>query len=698
MIRNVLSLKFIVSLAGIGLWLGLAPDIPLANAQAISTWASSAFSTSMQRNGPGKALPTGALLAPRRLPFSFTYGGKSSRDLLPAWKEQADAVIDTPAGTKQTVRWTDSKTGLIVAVEVTSFKNFPAVEWLLRFENTGAQDTPILEDVQALDLLLGTDDINRALELHRIAGSDASDKDFVPEDKTIALGTNEKFAPHGGRSSDSTFPFFTLRFDQDNLITAIGWTGQWAASIDRDKTGPTHLRAGMELTHLKLHPAESIRTPRILLFLKAGDRMDAQNLFRRFILADYAPRIDGQLPQAAIGGQSFNLVFGGRLANKWATEAGQIQAAHVNQQTGADTLWMDAGWMPGGFPKGAGNWFPRPEDFPRGLRPVGQACHQLGLRFLLWYEPERVASGTAIAREHPEFVLAGKTAGSDGLFNLGDPKARQWMTDLINSQIDEFGVDCYRQDFNMDPLPFWRANDAPDRQGITEIRHIEGLYAMWDEIRAKHPELYIDDCASGGRRIDLEMISRAIVQTRSDSEGEAGRADWEQGQTWGLSLYYPLHSSFTWDLTPYAFRSYATTGLLGEWDVLSPDFPVETVKQAFAEVKEDRKYFTGDYYPLTPWTRAADQWMAYQFHRPDLNAGIVLAFRHEQSPQGSLQAKLRGIDLDTNYLVTFIGDDYKEISRVMRGKDLSELELRLEKPHSSLLVRYKAQTKESSHK
>jgi hypothetical protein len=72
----------------------------------------------------------------------------------------------------------------------------------------------------------------------------------------------------------------------------------------------------------------------------------------------------------------------------------------------------------------------------------------------------------------------------------------------------------YRNDFNMDPLPYWRAADAPDRQGITEIRYVEGLYAMWDEIRAKTSGTVPDDCASGGRRIDLEMCIRSIVQTR----------------------------------------------------------------------------------------------------------------------------------------------------------------------------------------
>ena len=138
----------------------------------------------------------------------------------------------------------------------------------------------------------------------------------------------------------------------------------------------------------------------------------------------------------------------------------------------------------------------------------------MGLKFLLWFEPERVVTNTAIAREHPEFLLKG---GNSSLYNLGDPAARRWLTDLLSKRITEFGLDTYRNDFNIDPLGFWRANDAPDRQGISEIRYIEGLYAMWDELLAKHPGLWIDNCASGGRRIDIEMISRSVNLWRSDT-------------------------------------------------------------------------------------------------------------------------------------------------------------------------------------
>ncbi len=636
-------------------------------------------------------LPIRAAQAPteflpaNELPFSFVYGGRSSRELLAGWERKALEPNHTPAGATQRIQWSDTKTGLKLVADLTPLPDFPAVEWVLHFHNTGTADTPILENVQVLDQILGTGPADSPLTLDRINGSTAGENDFVPQQHELKPGDTVRLAPHGGRSSDGTFPFFNLRTADGGVFVALGWTGQWSASLNRFENGTSRVQAGMELTHLKLHPGESIRTPRILLLRWKGDVDDAHNLFRRMMLAHYQPKLEGAPVKLAIGAQSFNSWYLGKRS-EWATEAGQLASAKINQSIGADTLWMDAGWFPGGFPNGVGNWVPRPNDFPHGLKPVGEECKKLGLRFLVWFEPERVAPGTQLASEHPEFILGGKAGG---LFNLGDEKARRYMTDLLDHYITDWGLSCYREDFNMEPLPYWRQNDPADRQGITEIRHVEGLYAMWDELRAKHPGLYIDNCASGGRRIDLETCRRAVVQTRSDSEGGPGRADWEQSQTWGLSQYVPLNASFTWDLTTYDFRSYATGGFLGEWDILDPKFPADSVRAGFAEIRANQKYWTGDYYPLTPWTMAADKWMAYQFHLPDLNAGMVLAFRHAQSPEASLRVTLHGINPQAAYEVEFVDEDRKSVSRVLSGRELASLKLQVPRQRASILVRYR---------
>jgi alpha-galactosidase len=639
--------------------------------------------------GEGPARPPGTLPSWGRVakefvadqtPFSFVYDGKPSWSLLRSWQRKVEnrRLADRE---ECEASWLDSTTGLKVTAMATGFRDFPAVDWVLRFENTGTQDTPILEKVWVMDTA-GSKPSAQDVVFDQINGDDCSEKSFLPIERVLKPGDPPiTLAPVGGRPSNGTFPFFNLQCGDAGCFMAIGWTGQWSATI-----GATHIQVGMELTHLRLHPGEAIRTPRIMLLRWCGDRSDAHNTFRRLLLAHYLPKLDGRPIDLAITAQTFNRT-GGR--GFWATQNGQIAAARVARDLGCDTHWFDAGWFEGNFPDGVGNWFPKPKEFPKGLRPVGDACQELGLKFLVWYEPERVAPGTRLAREHPEFILpAGKAAGAGGLFNLGAPAARRWLTDLLVRQIADFNIHTYRNDFNMDPLPFWRANDPPDRQGITEIRYVEGLYAMWDELRAKYPRMYLDDCASGGRRIDLETVMRSVVQTRSDSACAPGRSEWDQCQTYGLSLFLPLHATIGWDVGAYECRSSAAAGFCGEWDILNKSFPLEQARASIAEIKANRNYWCGDFYPLTPCTLSADVWIAWQLHRPDQDEGLVLAFRRKDSKQPTLPVKLRGLKPETKYTVTLLDDQRRPAVRDMAGRDLANLTLELSAPRSSLLVRY----------
>ena len=650
-------------------------------------WTASAFA------GPLSPLPgrngvvlTGNMWPASRPPFSFVYDGKPSETFFASWKREI-RKREFPDHTEYHIEWDDPQTGLKATALVSAFHDFPAVEWFLRFENAGTNDTPILEKVQALDITLNTSPAQNLL-LDQINGDDASTNSYVPSERGLKPGQSVALAPVGGRPSNGTFPFFNLQQGACGFFTAIGWTGQWAASVRRNEAGATHLQAGMELTHLSLHPGESIRTPRILLLPWSGDRLEAHNEFRRLLLAHYLPKLGGQPAQFAFAAQTFMEFARGARPN-WATEAGQLAAAKINHELGCDTLWLDAGWFEGNFSPGVGNWFPKPKEFPNGLRPIGEACEKLGLKFLVWYEPERVKENTQIAREHSEFILpANKATNQGGLFNLGDPLARRWMTDLLIKQITDFHIDTYRNDFNMNPLPFWRQNDPPNREGITEIRYVEGLYAMWDEMRAHFPKMYIDDCASGGRRIDLEMIMRSVVQTRSDSVGQPGRSDWDQSQTYGLSLYLPVHATIGWTVGAYECRSSAASGFCAEWDILDDKFPREKARSCISEMKENSKYWTGDFYPLTPWTMAPDQWIAWQLHRTDLDEGIILAFRHQECPYSALQVNLRGLKPDQSYVVYFIDEEHRSIAKTISGRQLAALELQIPARHQSLLVRY----------
>lgn len=618
-----------------------------------------------------------------QLPFSFRYGAGPSAELLKSWKRSIQTRECDDRRVHEVV-WSDPATGLAVTAEASVFHRYPAVEWLLTFENRGKADTPILENVQALDVVLRTGVARTPAVLHHLVGDVCAERSFLPMATTLESGKSISMAPAGGRPSNGAFPFFNLQYGDEGLIAAIGWSGQWAASLVRAGHGPTRLMAGMEKTRLKLHPGEKIRSPRILLLPWKGDRQAAHNRFRRLLLFHYVPKQGVRPLRLPVAGQCFDRYWQARPT--WDTEAEQFLFARTIRRAGCDTYWFDAAWFDKGFPNGVGNWYCRP-SFPRGMRPIGDLCHELGMKFILWFEPERVAPGSQIAREHPEFVFGGS---SGGLFKLNDPAARRFLTDLLSQRIKEFGLDVYRNDFNIDPLGFWRSNDPPDRQGMTEIRYVEGHYAMWDELRSRHPGLWIDNCASGGRRIDLETCMRSVPLWRSDTSCSPGHPDWNQTQTQGLSLYIPLFTACGWTPAAYDLRSSATGGAIVQFDFLGKDFPMEQAKAALDEVIENRKYWYGDFYPLTPPTLTADHWAAYQLHRADLDAGVVLAFRRSECNYPVLAAGLRAIDPAGKYAVELIDEARQKTAQIVTGRQLaSDFELRLPKKGSSLLVRYR---------
>jgi alpha-galactosidase len=627
--------------------------------------------------------------------FSFVYDGKPSAELLAGWQRRHTERKLDEQRTEHVLTWTDAKTGLVVRCVMIEYQDFPTVEWTLHFKNTGAADTPIVEKILALDTAFQRGEGGEFLLRHNI-GSICSASDFGPLQTPLGPGATKRISAAGGRPTNSDMCYFNLEWPGEGRILAIGWPGQWAADFTRDGTIGLGLRAGQELTHFKLLPGEEVRTPLIVLqFSKGSDWIRAQNLWRRWMMAHSMPKPRGQLPQPAFRASSsraYEEMIG-------ANEENQIMHIdrYVEEKLGLDTWWMDAGWYPQehGWPQ-VGTWEVDPKRFPRGFKPISEHAHARGIKILVWFEPERVAAGTWLSQNHPEWILGG---AAGGLLNLGNPEAQKWLTDHIDKLLTDQGIDTYRQDFNMDPLDYWRRNDAPDRQGITEIRHVEGLLAFWDELRRRHPDMLIDTCASGGRRVDVETLRRAVPLWRSDYAFEPVG---HQCQTYGLSMWVPYHGTGTvaysgapyygggaTPVQPYAFWSNAAPSLGSGIDLRVKEIDYAALRKLLAEWRETCKYYYGDFYPLTPYTLDATAWMAWQFDHPDLGEGMVQAFRRAESFYESARFRLRGLSPDVKYQVTNL-DEPAPV--VLTGRELMEtgLLVALKDQASAAVIVYKA--------
>lgn len=270
--------------------------------------------------------------------------------------------------------------------------------------------------------------------------------------------------------------------------------------------------------------------------------------------------------------------------------------------------------------------------------------------------------GTWLYEQHPEWLLG--PDGGQKLLNLGNPEARQWLTDHVDRVMTEQGIDLYRQDFNMDPLSYWRAADAPARQGISEIRHVEGYLAFWDELLRRHPGMFIDSCASGGRRNDLETMRRAIPLWRTDYRCEPTGT---QCCTYGISLWLPFSGTGAADADPYTFRSNMVPFTNCLFDVRDRKLNYELLRKLTAEWQTIAPCYAGDFWPLTPYSTDSGAWMGWQFDRPDLGQGFIQVFRRADSVYEAGRLKLRGLDPEARYSVRDV--DAKR-AKTLSGREL----------------------------
>jgi len=294
-----------------------------------------------------------------------------------------------------------------------------------------------------------------------------------------------------------------------------------------------------------------------------------------------------------------------------------------------------------------------------------------------------VHKGTWLAENHPEWILGGKEGG---LLNLGNNEAREWLTHHIDNLLTREGINLYRQDFNMDPLEYWRKNDPPDRQGITEIKHIEGYFAYWDELLRRHPNMLIDSCASGGRRNDLETLRRAVPLLRSDYIMEPVG---NQCHTWALSDWFPFFGTGTSKTSDYEVRSVLCPSFTACFDQRQDDIDWQRLQQLINQRKLYADNYYGDYYPLTPYSLDKNVWIAWQFNLPNKGTGFVQAFRREEAENDKVRLPLHGLELSARYRITPLGKEAQPFE--LTGKELMEygIPITLSEKPSAIIVIYK---------
>ena len=182
----------------------------------------------------------------------------------------------------------------------------------------------------------------------------------------------------------------------------------------------------------------------------------------------------------------------------------EIDIAH---EMGIDAFMVDAGWYGEPFAdwgKYRGDWFEGTSFLPEGgIGGIRDYCHKKDMMFGLWMEPEAIAPDTKIYKEHPEY----KAESNSQEMNLSNPDAAKYVTDCIKDVILNKKLDFFKTDYNMYPPE----GIAALKEGYAENntwRHFEVLYDVYEEVKRQNPDISLENCAGGGGRADLGMMSR----------------------------------------------------------------------------------------------------------------------------------------------------------------------------------------------
>ncbi|MDW7657640.1 MAG: alpha-galactosidase [Bacillota bacterium] len=643
----------------------------------------------------------------QNLPYSFAWNGQKVDFSQRRWRFSVQSDLLDAARTQYTTTLTDAMTGLEITCIAVQYHRYAAVEWTLWYENTGSADTQVLSDLCAIDAELLEPDLNPdveriipAVRLYHFIGDYNAPDNYAPVEHFFHAYEPLTLRSQGGRPVDMGFPYVRAQDDLRGVILAISWQGQWEAKFQaagitghRQRKDGLHARAWQQHFHAKLLPGEKVRTPMIVLMPYEGDDgIRAQNLWRRWFLEYNIPRQNGEPIKP------YYFVSNGELMER-VTQKGHLQLIDTIAAEGlpADYLWMDAGWYEDVVDtyNALGTWKPHKKRFPDGIRIISEQAHRHGIKTLLWFEPERARAGSEIHREHPDWLIRHPYLKKNMLLDLSNEDAFAWILERILSLIKSEAVDCYRSDFNMDPLLYWQNGEPIDRQGIRENKHCIAYLRLFDEILRANPGILIDSCASGGRRNDLETLRRSVPLHITDyfyenlEQLEAGAPDLTAKQAMH-------HSLFQWipyfgsgyvpgpDKDHYHHRSVTLIPFINSMCLtdLATDF--EQIKCWQQEWREVAHCLYGDYYPLTPYSRDARDWIGWQFHLEASEEGVIQVFMRAQSVYDQGTFRLRGLNIDAKYEVK----DYNTgVKRIIIGAELMEDGLKIvmfRRPDSAL--------------
>ncbi|MFF9674683.1 alpha-galactosidase [Streptomyces eurythermus] len=311
---------------------------------------------------------------------------------------------------------------------------------------------------------------------------------------------------------------------------ALGWSGSWRITVAQLPDARVQITGGAghdDSGLLLLAPGESYTTPVFAGLWSDGGFGGASRAWHAYQRAHVIPDAERDRPV---------------LFNSWEatyfdiSEEQQAALARRAAEIGVELFVVDDGWFGARTSDraGLGDWTPSPDRFPRGLKPLADHVHALGMRFGIWVEPEMVNPDSELYRAHPDWVQhhPGRTRTelrNQLVLNLAREDVQDHLWEQLDTLLSSAPIDYVKWDFNRCFTDAgWPGESYPQRLWVD---HVRALYALLDRLRAAHPRVAFESCSGGGGRIDLGVLGRTDQVWTSDNTDPLDRLAIQHGFT-----------------------------------------------------------------------------------------------------------------------------------------------------------------------
>lgn len=323
-----------------------------------------------------------------------------------------------------------------------------------------------------------------------------------------------------GRSSNGAHPFvfFGPSGDSEGLVLAPMWSGNWTCRAERVAADLTRASGGLadEGFWYELAPDEVFEAPDVAISVegwpaKATGASALAEVGRRHW---YPPRPGGKpLPT------EWNHWF--PYTDSDISEEVFVENVDAAAVLGFELCTLDAGWFgpsdrSSEWTDWRGDWdLVNRERFPSGLSALARRCRDRGMDFGIWCEIEGLGSKATLGARRDR-LEARRGGDALGYVCFGNPEARVWALAVIDSLVSQTSCRWVKLDFNVDPGLGCDREDHGHSGGSGLYEHVRNYYRFLDDLRSAHPAVVLENCSSGGLRIDLGMLSHLHVTYLSD--------------------------------------------------------------------------------------------------------------------------------------------------------------------------------------